>query len=90
MRKLKRGFLLAGVLTALSLSAYADRNMNKIPHINLSNPSVEPVSERIIQTDVVVIGGGLSGMSAGLTAVQGGARLLFLKNYQAWRGRRLS
>lgn len=86
MRKLHRGFLLAGILTALSVSAYADRNMNKIPHINLSNPSVEPVSEKIIQTDIVVIGGGLSGMSAGLTAVQGGAKVVIFEKLPSLGG----
>ncbi len=86
MRKLHRGFLLAGILTALSVSAYADRNMNKIPHINLSNPSVEPVSEKVIQTDIVVIGGGLSGMSAGLTAVQGGAKVVIFEKLPSLGG----
>jgi fumarate reductase flavoprotein subunit len=53
--------------------------MNPNPIINGQNPTQAVTSERVIFTDVIVVGGGLSGMSAGLTAVQAGAKVVIFE-----------
>ncbi|VFS50133.1 FAD-dependent oxidoreductase [Budvicia aquatica] len=86
MKKIRKGLLLMGVFAAFSTSVFADINMNKKPSINLSNPTIEPVTEEIIQTDIIVIGGGLSGMSAGLTAAEQGAKVVIFEKLPSLGG----
>lgn len=69
-----------------STGVMADRNMNPMPHVNGNNPVQQVVSERTIETDIVVVGGGLSGMSTALSAVQGGARVVVFEKLPSLGG----
>lgn len=79
--------LIAGTALALFASgAVADRNMNPNPAINGSNANANVTSETMIQTDIIVVGGGLAGMSAGLTAVESGVKVVIFEKLPSLGG----
>lgn len=69
-----------------SAVAIADTNMNPNPKINGANPDIQVTSERTIHTDIIVVGGGLAGMSAGLTAVEDGAKVVIFEKLPSLGG----
>jgi len=75
-------------LGLLANNAVADRNLNLNPNPAISGqtPAISPTSERTIRTDIIVVGGGLAGMSAGLTAVQGGAKVVIFEKLPSLGG----
>lgn len=86
MRRLFKCFLVVLCAALPVQAAYADRNMNPYPAINGSNPYINQTSVETITTDIIVVGGGLSGMSAGLTAVQAGAKVVIFEKMPSLGG----
>lgn len=84
IKKMQLGALFAAL--AICSSAWADSNMNQIPAINGYDANRAVTSERTIEADIIVIGGGLSGMSAGLTAVQNGASVIVFEKLPSLGG----
>jgi fumarate reductase flavoprotein subunit len=73
-------------VTLFAASAFADRNMNPLPAINGSNREVNISKTTTLNTDIIVVGGGLSGMSAALTAVQGKANVIVFEKLPSLGG----
>jgi fumarate reductase flavoprotein subunit len=86
MKNLFKCFVIFAVTALCSTGAVADRNMNQKPPVSGSSPSPYVTSEKTLQTDIIVVGGGLSGMSAGLTAVQGGAKVIIFEKLPSLGG----
>jgi fumarate reductase flavoprotein subunit len=60
--------------------------MNPLPAINGANPAVSVSKTTTLNTDIIVVGGGLSGMSAALTAVQGKAKVVVFEKLPSLGG----
>lgn len=85
--KALRCFLMAALCTVFCVQvASANRNMNPYPVINGENPYITPTSVEEIYTDIIVVGGGLAGISAGLTAVQSGAKVVIFEKLPSLGG----
>jgi fumarate reductase flavoprotein subunit len=73
-------------VTFFAAAAFADRNMNPLPAINGSNREVNVSKTTTLNADIIVVGGGLSGMSAALTAVQGKAGVIVFEKLPSLGG----
>jgi fumarate reductase flavoprotein subunit len=86
--KTRRLFSIALACAAMCAGAvaWAVENFNQNPVINGENPYQGVTSEKTIHTDIAIIGGGLAGMSAGLTAVEGGAKVVIFEKLPSLGG----
>ncbi len=84
---MKKLFIIVTCFVMIAGLSFANnRNMNPLPVINGAdwNPTITSVKE--LHADVIVVGGGLSGMAAGLSAVQSGVDVIIFEKLPSLGG----